>query len=246
MIEFQCPKCQATLKAPADKIGARSKCRRCGCPLRVPDPDAPVAAYAVPIISDSLAPNSPPPVRATHAVVSDQENDSAGYLPEYSPRGGISFVQVLGKVFWAIDLITDVRFKRYLTPYIVRILWVWLLFVCFSWFFLSRFAMPVVEALSKHSRDATSANDKRREIDFDNSMFGRISEPPKKSNPLSDWLSGTLIYVVAAIFFLMVARVWAEMLIVVFNISNDLKEAKLRFEQMAKSSIETADARTTT
>src|SRR4051794_14833877 len=35
MIAFPCPKCQATLKAPDDKIGARSKCPRCGTPVEV-------------------------------------------------------------------------------------------------------------------------------------------------------------------------------------------------------------------
>jgi hypothetical protein len=37
VIAFPCPKCQATLKAPEEKVGARTKCPRCGCPVQVPD-----------------------------------------------------------------------------------------------------------------------------------------------------------------------------------------------------------------
>ena len=36
MIAFSCPKCQTTLKAPDEKVGANSKCPKCGCPVQVP------------------------------------------------------------------------------------------------------------------------------------------------------------------------------------------------------------------
>ena len=36
MIAFPCPKCQTTLKAPDEKVGANSKCPKCGCPVQVP------------------------------------------------------------------------------------------------------------------------------------------------------------------------------------------------------------------
>ncbi len=36
MIAFPCPKCQATLKAPEEKVGARTKCPYCGSPVQVP------------------------------------------------------------------------------------------------------------------------------------------------------------------------------------------------------------------
>jgi hypothetical protein len=36
MIAFPCPKCQASLKAPEHKVGARSKCPRCGNAVEVP------------------------------------------------------------------------------------------------------------------------------------------------------------------------------------------------------------------
>lgn len=35
-ISFPCPKCQAKLKAPSERAGARSKCPRCSCPVQVP------------------------------------------------------------------------------------------------------------------------------------------------------------------------------------------------------------------
>ena len=36
MIAFPCPKCRFTLKAPEEKVGARTKCPKCGCPVQVP------------------------------------------------------------------------------------------------------------------------------------------------------------------------------------------------------------------
>jgi hypothetical protein len=49
MFAFSCPKCQKTLKAPEEKIGARTKCPYCQCPVQVPSgPDAPVVAYVIP------------------------------------------------------------------------------------------------------------------------------------------------------------------------------------------------------
>lgn len=36
MIRFACPTCSATLKAPDDKVGARSRCPHCGCAVVVP------------------------------------------------------------------------------------------------------------------------------------------------------------------------------------------------------------------
>lgn len=46
MIEFSCPKCQAILRAPEEKIGAHSKCGSCGCPVQVPALDEPPVAQA--------------------------------------------------------------------------------------------------------------------------------------------------------------------------------------------------------
>jgi hypothetical protein len=47
MIVFRCPKCHTTLKAPADKAGARTKCPQCRCPVHVPAPSPSAAPLPV-------------------------------------------------------------------------------------------------------------------------------------------------------------------------------------------------------
>ena len=63
MISFQCPKCPATLKAPIEKIGARSKCPKCGCPVQVPRQPGSIAPAVVtevlPVKSRATIPEAP-------------------------------------------------------------------------------------------------------------------------------------------------------------------------------------------
>ena len=74
MIVFQCPKCQKTLKAPEEKIGARSKCPYCQCPVQIPQgTNAPVAAYALP---------------AEVAAEGELLDKHGGDNPEYKTRRG--------------------------------------------------------------------------------------------------------------------------------------------------------------
>src|SRR5690242_14550318 len=58
MIAFQCPKCQATLKAAEDKIGARTECPKCRCPVQVPVP-MPTECVVEVLPADSPAPRRP-------------------------------------------------------------------------------------------------------------------------------------------------------------------------------------------
>jgi hypothetical protein len=73
MFAFLCPKCQATLRAPEEKIGARTKCPYCQCPVQVPSgPDSPVAVYAVPVASNPIGSEVPPVEISRFARTSEQ------------------------------------------------------------------------------------------------------------------------------------------------------------------------------
>jgi DNA-directed RNA polymerase subunit M/transcription elongation factor TFIIS len=75
-VRFPCTNCQASLKAPAEQIGAQTKCPQCGCPVRVPGPLVPMppAMYRPPaqpipevvpvqeVIYDVLPADGEPPV----------------------------------------------------------------------------------------------------------------------------------------------------------------------------------------
>src|SRR5438105_9025445 len=45
MVRFACPSCNATLKAPEERAGARVNCPRCGQPLEVPAAPAAVEPH---------------------------------------------------------------------------------------------------------------------------------------------------------------------------------------------------------
>jgi len=63
MIAFPCPNCQAALKAPEKKAGARTKCPKCGSPVQVPGH----TLSAPPVVADILPAEDladAPPVQA--------------------------------------------------------------------------------------------------------------------------------------------------------------------------------------
>src|SRR5260370_41188441 len=61
MVAFPCPKCGATLRAPAEKAGAQSKCPKCGCPVQVPAPLQRSAAADDEILEMLPLEEQPPP-----------------------------------------------------------------------------------------------------------------------------------------------------------------------------------------
>lgn len=73
MISFQCPKCRATLKAPEQKIGARSKCPKCGVAVQVPRP-----AAAEEVVDVLPAGRQPIEVEPLTVLPADDDMDYAG------------------------------------------------------------------------------------------------------------------------------------------------------------------------
>jgi DNA-directed RNA polymerase subunit RPC12/RpoP len=215
MIEFSCPNCGTGVKAREDKIGAHSRCPRCGFRLQVPDPVL------------ATVPNGPLPAapqwngdQYPRAIPVQHQDESVYQEPTVDV--GALVMAGLTKTWWLIDTIFDFRFRRYLTPYLVRGMWALLLVSCICGFFLFRFAMPLVEHYSKPTT---------RPAVTDRIMFeppAKVSEP----NPVGEWLGGTILYVWLCMWFLIYARILAELVIVIFNISNDLKEAKRRYEEI--------------
>jgi hypothetical protein len=140
----------------------------------------------------------------------------------------------------AIDGITDVRFKRYLTPYIIRVLWALALIVAFGGLLFNRFALPVLYEAAKHAPGQSvgpdwnagkAAQNPAPVWNRDRAVFAPAAPQPSQPNPAGVWLAYTALYILVTVFCLLILRVTAEFIIVVFNISNDLKEAKLRLAQ---------------
>jgi hypothetical protein len=197
MIEFSCPNCGTNVKAPNDKIGARSKCPRCKAPVQVPDPD--------------VAHPNMVPVQRTSA-----------YYQFSQPAPPPSFPG------WEALDIFDFRFKRYLTPYLIRAMWAILVILSIVGFLVVLFK-PVIDA--KRPTAAAIAADRaadRAAFERPGSIPAKRSEP----NPLAEWWSSNWMYLSLCIAGLISARISAELVIVIFNISNDLNEAKRRYEEV--------------
>src|SRR5579875_3893699 len=120
MIRFQCPKCQATLKAADDKAGLRSKCLECGEPVLIPP--LPTSRKQ----KDYGVDTDYPDVKAHTIAGRDDEQDE----PEEKRNAAEKIGAAIIAAFWAIDLVFDFRFRRYLTPYLVRFFWGALLLLC--------------------------------------------------------------------------------------------------------------------
>lgn len=200
-VSFQCPKCKANLKAPSEKIGARSKCNRCATPVVVPDPEA--VPPPVPRLVE--------PQPMSQGIPVEPEDD--GVETSSTP-----LMRAVMGVFWLIDLVWDIRFKRYLTPYIIQAAWILLILCCIGGFLLSRFAMPVIEAMEER---VVRSSMRRQPPNYEYRSYQRV-EP----NPVADWIAGTIIYIIGSVMLLMAARVAGESIMVIFNISSDLKSVK--------------------
>ena len=77
MIEFRCPRCNATASAPETKAGSLGKCRNCGARITVPHPQPPVTFREVEEFETHLASEDPEPGPAV-AVVGGQVADRPG------------------------------------------------------------------------------------------------------------------------------------------------------------------------
>ena len=217
MIEFNCPSCNKTIKAPESKGGSQGRCPACKASIDIPDPDAVAVGSSPPLRFEWLdqAPDAPyDPAVNGHAPKEQQ-----------APRADEWFV----KTVHFIDLIVDLRFKRYLTPYIIRIIWGLLLVFAIGCLFLQRIALPIIDEFSEQ----TAKTETRGGGFMPQSPGAQRPDSHRQQDPndLAKWIGKTVVYIAVTLFLLMLARVWAEMVIVIFNISNDLKETKLSLTQ---------------
>lgn len=213
MISFNCPNCGKSFSIKDELAGRRSRCMACGMSFVVPGGPAPEAL--------PLAVASAPARRQNEPDDDDRDTDDKDDRPSggrgHRPGGG-RFLHVLNHVF-------DFRFRYYLTPYIVRITWVLALVGASLYFISSTFITPFATA------------DKRAPVEFDRRDLdpdhpkGRApqkeaKEPSNLTKALGeivDWVLTSGIRLVGLVVGLMYVRVLAEMTIVVFNISNDIK-----------------------
>jgi hypothetical protein len=154
------------------------------------------------------------------------------------------------KALWRfIDRIFDFRFKRYLTPYLIRAWWAWLVFCCFAGYFIYLYVVPVTGLIvaqvnqERAARLLSGAGQQRVPlpsvgVEEEQRRFSRnahvlpdASQPKGTGAAFGTWLLLNIGYIFSCGCFLICARILAELVMVIFNISSDLKEAKRRFEE---------------
>jgi hypothetical protein len=202
VLRFLCPGCGKRLKAPESAPGRTVKCPTCGTALVVPETPSRAAAQDSESSGDYVAPDD------MDLGVNDEH-------AKYDVR-----LSVFGRIWYAVDLIFDFRFRRYLTPCIVRVLWVIVLLLTALYFFHDTFISPFADTVEPSTgfRPWTAPSQPRV-----------VAEPSKLSKAaleIMNWILQSAFRSVACITSLMFVRVLGELAIVVFNISNDLKSSK--------------------
>jgi hypothetical protein len=230
-IRFACPSCRKPLRAAASKIGQRGQCPKCYAAFEVPGVEPPAAneddscnGWGHNGASDPFT--NVPPLTFTIEEASDP----------CAARG----TSLLRRVVRGLDLVLDVRFKRYFTPYIVRILWAMFILGLASGFVWGCFIVPMGRGLVKEERSLMSDEAKLRMMGLNTGKPAapERAEPQgaasKHASALAEWLRGAAFYALLSVVLLLITRVLAESVIVLFNIANDLKETKLRLAQRSE------------
>ena len=128
----------------------------------------------------------------------------------------------MGRVLNVINMIIDFRFQRYLTPYILRLFWLLALIGSLLGLFTSTFVTPFSDTVEPSARVGLDSP-RARPIPATTKEVKEPSELSQAFGKIIVWFMQTGIRIVGTLMALMLFRVMAELAIVVFNISKDLK-----------------------
>ena len=209
--EVHCPHCQTKFQIAHELLGRQVKCGACGKRF------------------DTILPPAPPPPPAPPGDV-ELAADDLSVLAKIGDNARSRFSQTIQRRFqpatsW-LDLF-DWRFEKYLTPWIVRLTWIFclavaifLIGVIIVWPFLSNVDLKPNNASSNAQHD-------NLELRFDDPVW------------LQDRIGYAFVRVMVfsnVVFALLWIRVILEMVIVLFNIATTLTTIDDRIEKAETNS----------
>lgn len=201
-IRFQCSGCGKRIRAPEAAAGRAVKCSGCGSTVQVP-------SSAVTVMGDLNVNRSSQPPEPSQSSEQMRFDDSSEPTIPLKDNSSSTFAP------WRwIDNVFDFRFRRYLTPYIIRAFWILALVGTLVFLVQSTLIAPFSD---KPDIDTLRGTAKQTV------PTAKPSELSKSFSEILAWVITSVLKTIGCILLLMFIRVAAELAIVVFNISKDLK-----------------------
>lgn len=252
MLRVECPHCSKRLTAPAEYSGKQVSCQKCNGKFILPDlkadietpPSKPVEVTAPP----SIAPAEPssPPLQSSTAFGSISEAETQ----RQRSKRGLDTSMVEARNWTALF---DFRFRKFLSPKILRFGWVVFLVMIALWFCAATFALVLgtMAALSTASTgdapqmtlNAATNGGTSTALDpnavsaataqFGGGLSGPLSQPAPRAAGLVGFLfvGGTYLASVFGMFLaLCYGRVLFESIHIFFNIADSLKSIDSKFD----------------
>lgn len=214
MIQFTCPSCGKIFRVDDSFANKHAKCA-CGQQISVPGMSSPPSLTA-----------SRLPEQASPSPWEQPEFELPSTVKSGRSSSG-STTTKLGKTPATWLAILDWRFEYYLTPWIIRILWVMFLLLAFVMLLLN--TLGLTWGLLPDFSSAPAA-----------AHFGRGYEEPS-APMLPPWLTVRVlkvffytVSVIGSVIAVLVTRMILELMIVVFRIAEDIGTLKRKFGEEEK------------
>ena len=207
VIRFECPDCNKRFRAKASMGGKEIECSSCGAMLIVP------RATPEPDVEEQPKRRPKPKIQPETASVIDQiKVQGKQFSNSISGNSPKSFADLID--------IFDFRFKRYLTPYIIRLIWILAVAGCLFFVLGNTLITPFMGTETNNLRMESSDDGIGRNAPEKNVKPSKLTEAFLE---IIAWLVSNVLVVIGSVMFLLVIRVIFEQAILLFNISNDLK-----------------------
>ncbi|MEI8373942.1 MAG: DUF4282 domain-containing protein [Planctomycetota bacterium] len=210
MLQFNCPSCRKAFRVEDSFAGKLAKCS-CGQQIAVPGVSVPQSS------ATARLPDQPPASSWEQPEIELPSDIKTGTS---SPRSTTK----LGKSPASWLAILDWRFEYYLTPWIIRILWVMFLLLAFGMLLLNTLGLAWGLMPDFSNTPATP-------------HYGRGFEEPS-APMLPIWLTARvakifffIASVVGSVIGVLVTRMVLELMIVVFRIAEDIGSLKRKYAE---------------
>ena len=198
---IECPLCEKRYTVSETMLGKKVKCRDCGSSFS--------ATFAV------------DPPSTTQPIPAVEEGESFSFAAANSKPSFTTSSKNVSGFIDAFFALFDWRFKRYLTPWVVRVTWIVFLALVAMW--LLTICLGVVISLFPFDSPAPA-----------NRRFPQFDKPESSGLPLyARYIAGLITMVTTSILGVLWVRVILELVVVRFNMAeslrsleNDLKVAR--------------------
>jgi hypothetical protein len=204
---INCPHCDKVVRVGSEMDGKKARCP--GCRQR----------FLIRFRNDDECVHDDEPIH---------HHDNGKHEPIHH-QPAVSPTVILLAIWRWIDFVCDFRFRRYLTPWIVRVWWAMVLLLCILSFLFQSFPGSVLAALSpfQDERAATTSQFQISKV-APQAEVHKPTKAEKAMGELLDWGFTTVVRLISTLIGLTCLRVLAELMIVLFNISNSLKGARFK------------------